>query len=110
MNQSSNCSIWNAYVEQFKEELRCGNLKSASNTLESALSDAEEFQEIDPILIWCVHSLSGQYCVQGDYHAASRLLRLGLEIKEKILGSRHPDVVDSLEKLALFQLDAQIKS
>ncbi len=104
MSQVVNHSRWEAYAQQFKTEFRRGNFEEASSTLNSALSDAEAAGEIDPVLIWCVHSLSGRYCAQGDYPAASRLLRRGLEIKEKILGKHHPDVMNSLEKLALFQL------
>jgi uncharacterized membrane-anchored protein len=104
MDLATNKSLWDAYADQFKSELRQGNFASASRTLESALSDAEEFRHIDPVLIWCVNSLSGHYCAHGDYQAAIRLLTLGLETKEKVLGRHHGDVVNSLEKLALVQL------
>jgi hypothetical protein len=55
MDLATNKSLWDAYADQFKSELRQGNFASASRTLESALSDAEEFRHIDPVLIWCVN-------------------------------------------------------
>ena len=47
-----------------------------------------------------LNNLSSLYRIQGRYDEAESACKRGLAIREKVLGSIHPDVAESLENLA----------
>jgi len=53
-----------------------------------------------------VNNLEGFYANQGEYRKAEPFYERALAIREKALGSEHPDVATSLYNLALLSKDA----
>ncbi|MBI4532957.1 MAG: tetratricopeptide repeat protein [Candidatus Melainabacteria bacterium] len=92
--------LWTTYVDISLNAIKQGHYLRATQMLRSALVDADDFSELDSRLVWLAHSLAERCCAQGECVEAERLYSLILEAREKILGPDHPDVVDSLEKIA----------
>ena len=52
-----------------------------------------------------LNNLASLYNDQGDYTKAEPLYKRSLAIREKALGSDHPDVAISLNNLAMFYIN-----
>lgn len=96
--------LWEAYIESFRTACSKNDHELAERILNSAFADAEEYLELDCRLIWATHSLASSYCSDGSESRAANLYQRLVELTEKVLGVRHPDVVESLEKVAASQL------
>jgi hypothetical protein len=73
----------------------------AQALLIKALNVAKTSGQLDARLIHLVHTLAATHCLERRYEEAEHLYRQGLAAREKILGSSHPDVADSLARLAV---------
>jgi hypothetical protein len=88
---------------------RKGDMKSAEHGMFRALASAEAERLLPSSLVETAHELAGSYCVRRQYSDAARVYRRVLTAREKILGENHPDLVDSLDRLAvvLGELDSK---
>ena len=92
--------LWQTYVEIVIKACNAADLESALIVMEYALADAEELLEIDDRLARATHDLSLRLCEARKLNGAEAINRRLLEVREKVLGVDHPDVADSLRRLA----------
>lgn len=98
--------LWDHYGLLVSIALGQGNLSKAARILKEALREAEEFGEIPEQLILSAHSLADLYLTQSRFLEAEELYRAVLEIREKLLGQTHQDVIESLKKVTMVQIFA----
>src|SRR5579883_1263089 len=104
MNENSHSILWEQFEQAAAQAKKQGNFVQAARILKEALREAEEYCEITPNLITAAHSLAELHLAQHRYKEAEALYRLVLEVREKLLGPTHQDVVDSLKKVAIVQI------
>ena len=92
--QDNACHNYRAASEAFEH----GHFSKASKILRQALSEAET---IDPLLVNSANTLAERYVEDGNYASAAPLYRILLEVRTKQLGCDHPDVQESLSRLAM---------
>lgn len=105
-------SVESASKESIREACdawRRGDLQFAEREMFQALSSAEVVRVLPEQLIQAVHELAGSYCVKRKYSDAARLYRRVLSAREKVLGETHPDLVDSLDRLAVVLCESDAK-
>jgi len=110
MSTRADFALWESYLQAFRRACIQENHIQAEQILGDALARAEEIGELDATLIWSGHSLAALYRMEGQWDRAAAVYRRILEAQEKILGPDHPDVANSLEKVAANQLEAQVKN
>ena len=104
MNNRLHDILWEQYCQAVSGAVHHGNFAKATRVLREAFREAEEYGEIHPSLVEAANSLANLYVGQRRYSEAENLFRLVLEVREKLLGQTHEDVVDSLKKLAIVQI------
>lgn len=77
-----------------------GRFSKASRLFREVLLDSAEFGELDPRLDGTACSLAETYCRQGSFTDAAALYRAVSAVRSKILGPKHPHVLDAERKLA----------
>lgn len=101
---------YNLLWEQFKKAAavarRQGNLAKCSRILRESFRECEEQRELDFELIEMAHSLAELQLANGRFAEAESMYRCVLEVREKLLGQTHPDVVESLKQVAIVQIMA----
>jgi hypothetical protein len=98
--------LWDSYKRTSGSARRQGNFVKASRVLKEAFRDCEEYRELDPELIDIAHDLAESHLAQGKFAEAESMLRAVLEVREKLLGQTHADVVESLKRVAIVQIMA----
>ncbi|MBX3073929.1 tetratricopeptide repeat protein [Candidatus Obscuribacterales bacterium] len=98
--------LWDAYIKDFKTAFIKDDLETAKTVLDAAFADAEDYLEIDFRLVASTHSLASSYCVMNRETEARALYEKFIELREKVMGPEDPDVAESLERVAVLQLDA----
>jgi hypothetical protein len=98
--------LWKQYKSAAAAASKQGNLTKATRILKEAFRESEEFGELDHELISLAHNLAEQHLAQGRFVEAESLYRLVLEVREKLLGQTHDDVVESLKRVAVVQIMA----
>jgi tetratricopeptide (TPR) repeat protein len=98
--------LWKQYKKAAAAAAQQGNLTKATRILKEAFRESEEFGELDHELIELAHSFAQQYLNLGRFSEAEGLYRLVLEVREKLLGQTHDDVVESLKRVAVVQIMA----
>jgi hypothetical protein len=98
--------LWHQYKNAAAVAARQGNLTKANRIVKEAFRESEEFGELDHDLIELAHSLAEQNLAQGKFLEAESLYRQVLEVREKLLGQTHADVVESLKRVAIVQIMA----
>jgi hypothetical protein len=98
--------LWRQYKSAAAVAAKQGNLSKANRILKEAFRESEEFGELDNDLIELAHSLAEQNLAQGKFIEAESIYRLVLEVREKLLGQLHSDVVESLKRVAIVQIMA----
>lgn len=106
MSTETHNNLWEQYLEAAISARRQGNLTKASRILREAFREAEEYGEIEDTLVELAHNLAEIYLGQFRYMEAESMYRCVLEVREKLLGQTHADVVDSLKKVAIVQIMA----
>jgi tetratricopeptide (TPR) repeat protein len=96
--------LWEQYCQTVTTAVQQGNFAKAARILREAFREAEELGEIHQPLVEAAYSLASLHVNQRRYNEAENLFRLVLEVREKLLGQTHEDVVDSLRKLAIVQI------
>jgi len=96
--------LWEQFNRDTLRARKLGNFSRASRILKEALREAEEYDELPKNLIDNANSLAELYMNQQRFADAESLYRSVLELREKLLGPTHKDVVDSLKKLAVVQI------
>src|SRR6187399_781019 len=86
--QAEHDAGWNAYKE--------GRLDEAEMRLRAAEKEARAFGENDPRFATTLDHLAWVLCAEGKGDEAETLARRALELREKSLGPKHPDVAKSL--------------
>lgn len=110
MNQATTAKGFeNDSLTQAREAWKGGDLQSAERAMFQALTAAEISKSLPNQLVETVHELAGTYCVKRKYADAARLYRRVLLAREKVLGENHPDLVDSLDKLAVVLRESNSK-
>ena len=102
-NQTHN-SLWEQYERSASFARKQGNFTKAARILREAFREAEEYAELAPTLVDAAHDLAELYINQYRYVEAEGLYRSVLELREKLLGQTHDDVVESLKNVAIVQI------
>lgn len=110
MFSTSHEHLWEAYINDFKRAFKKDDLSAARQVLDAAFTDAEDYFEIDFRLLASTHSLAASYCISNNVPEARALYARFIELREKVLGPEDPDVAESLERVAILQLDSYKKS
>lgn len=110
MSSTAHEQLWEAYINDFKRAFKNDDLSEARRILDEAFTDAEEYFEIDFRLLASTHSLAASYCISDKETDARALYARFIELREKVLGPEDPDVAESLERVAILQLDSYKKS
>ncbi|MBY0549236.1 MAG: tetratricopeptide repeat protein [Candidatus Obscuribacterales bacterium] len=97
------------FIREACDAWRRGDFQLAERVMFQALSGAELSRTLPAPLIDAVHDLAGTYCVKRRYSDAARLYRRVLAAREKVLGESHPDLVDSLDRLAVVLCESDAK-
>ena len=74
----------------------------AKDILIKALKIAQAAKQLDPKLVDLIDKLAVSFCLERKYSEAESLYAHVLSTREKILGPSHPDVKDSIERLAFI--------
>lgn len=94
----------NAYHEKLVIDAKAayydGNYALAERLLEESLRTAEKADSLDPRVIESFHALARHYTGHRDYAKAEQLYKRVLETRKATLGPSHPDVADSLRRIA----------
>jgi predicted translin family RNA/ssDNA-binding protein len=104
MQETLHDILWEQYCQTVSSAVQQGNFAKAARVLREAFREAEELGEIHRPLVDAAYSLANMHVNQRRYHEAESLFRMVLEVREKLLGQTHDDVVDSLRKLAIVQI------
>lgn len=80
-----------------------GRYVNAARIVELALK-VYEIHNADNLLLKAhlMHDLAYCYSLMGDYLRARELGEQALEIRQRLLGDRHPDIADSLDNLGIY--------
>ncbi|HEY9791696.1 MAG TPA: tetratricopeptide repeat protein [Candidatus Obscuribacterales bacterium] len=106
MHSDSHKTLWQQYEHAALFARKQGNLGKATRILREALRESEDYGELSCGLIEQAHALAYVYLNQYRFADAESLFRLVLEVREKLYGQTHDDVVDSLKKVAIVQIMA----
>jgi tetratricopeptide (TPR) repeat protein len=104
MNKQMHTSLWEQYELAALVASKQGNLSKASRILKEALREAEEYSELPAGLIDHAYLLAELHLSHYRYGEAESLFRMVLEVREKLLGQTHEDVVESLKQVAMVQI------
>ena len=91
---------WEKFMEAAGKAYQQADYAEAEKLLKAALKEAENFGPDDQRLATSLSNLAVLYKTQGKYAQAEPLYQRSLAIREKVLGSEHPDVGLSLNNLA----------
>lgn len=97
-------ALWHHYEHTAMFARQLGSQARALRILREALRDCEEFGELPEGVISQAHSMADTYLEEHRFADAESVYRLVLEVREKLLGQTHPDVVDSLKRVAFVQI------
>ena len=95
------------YENAIKEAYKCHDYATIEKILLKALNVAKTSGYLDSRLTHVVHTVAATHCLERRYKEAERLYHEVLSIREKILNPSHPDIVDSLERLAAVVTETQ---
>lgn len=98
MNQTD---VKSSLLNDARAAWRKGDTSLAEQGMFRALATAEVEKTLPDSLVDAIHELAGSYCVNRRYNDAARLYQRVLTAREKVLGDSHPDLVDSLDRLAV---------
>ena len=98
--------LWSQYKKAAASAARQGNLIKATRILKEAFRESEDYGELDEELIELAHAFAQQHLNLSRFGEAESLYRLVLEVREKLLGQTHDDVVESLKRVAVVQIMA----
>lgn len=96
--------LWESYASLATSARKQGNWGKAARILKEAFRDCEEFRELDPELIDMAYDLAELNLSYGRFAEAEALYRSVLEVREKLLGQTHRDVVESLKRVGIVQI------
>jgi len=99
MGQSQYQALWCAYLRALQEACRRGNFQEAQALITCALNDAEDLGEIDARLVKAADNVALLFHARHQDKKAELLYKQLFEVREKVLGVRYRDLVDSLEEL-----------
>jgi hypothetical protein len=103
---NKHATLWNQYEEAAGTACRQGQFAKAARIVKEALREAEEYGETPGALVELAHQLAESYLQQLRFVEAESLFRAVLELREKLLGQTHVEVIDSLKKVAIVQIMA----
>lgn len=107
MDNRESQSAWNEDERRIMAAFQRKDFSEANNILIKALKKAQLLGQLQPGFMEVVNALAVAYCLERRYADAEHLYTSLLKVKEKILGPNHPDIVDSLEKLAIVMRETQ---
>ncbi len=93
-------SRWDALMTDARKMSGQGNHSLAKLIYSSALKEAETLGPEDPRLAESLHSMAEILRREEDYVKAASLFERALAIREKVLGTGHPDTASTLNGLA----------
>lgn len=99
MNTQQRDYIWNSFLTA-NEAFHEGRYSKAGRLFKEVLQESAEFGELDPRLDGSACSLAETYCRQGAFSDAAALYRAVCAVRRKILGPKHPQVLEAERKLA----------
>ncbi|MFN8657504.1 MAG: tetratricopeptide repeat protein [Candidatus Obscuribacterales bacterium] len=99
MNTQQRDYIWNSFLTA-NEAFHEGRYSKAGRLFKEVLQESAEFGELDPRLDGSACSLAETYCRQGAFSDAAALYRAVSAVRRKILGPKHPQVLEAERKLA----------
>lgn len=96
--------LWESYESLACSARKQGNWGKEARILKEAFRECEEFRELDSALIDMAYDLAELNLSQGRFEEAEALYRSVLEVREKLLGHTHRDVVESLKRVGIVQI------
>ena len=91
---------WERHMAAGAAAYQQGKYAEAAKQIRAAVEEAREFGPADRRLAASLNNLAAIFDAQGKYAEAEPLHQRALAIREKALGSEHPDVAQSLNNLA----------
>ena len=83
-------------------------LTSIEQDYKKVIADKAKSSADNPDTPYNLNKLAQFYTIRGQYALAEPLLKKSLEMRERVYGPRHPEVVDALKSLAeLYQLSGK---
>jgi hypothetical protein len=104
MQTSDYIPLLASYQKAAGAALSKGQASKAARILKDALRESEEVGELSISLVDAANQLAESLMGQNKFGDAESLYRAVLEVREKMLGTSHPQVVESLQKLAVLQI------
>lgn len=104
MQTSDYMPLLASYQQAAGAALNKGQAGKAARILRDALRESEEVGELPPSLVEASNELAESLMSHNKFAEAEALYRAVLEVREKMLGTNHPQVVESLQKLAVLQI------
>lgn len=104
MQTSNYSALLASYQQPAAEAFKRGQLAKASKVLREALREAEEVGQLHDGLVTSATEVAEILQSQQKFSEAETLYRAVLELREKMLGSNHPAVIESLQRLAMLQI------
>ncbi len=95
-------ALWQIHREWASAAQQHGHLKVAGKILSDALKEAEELGELNSLIVDQLRKLATIHCLRREYESAEHVYGMLLETQEKVLGSDHPSLVDTLDKLGVI--------
>lgn len=97
-------NLWEQYQRVAQVAHAQGNFTKAARVIKEALREAEDYGEVHSGLVTIAHVLAEGYLRQNRFAEAENLYRAVLEVREKVLGQTHDEVIDSLKKVGAVQI------
>lgn len=104
MQTSNYLALLATYQQSAATALTRGQWMKAARVLRDALRECEEVGELHEGLTATANQLAEKLIDQHKYSEAEILYRAVLEVREKLFGTNHPQVTESLQKLAVLQI------
>jgi hypothetical protein len=104
MSNREHGNLWEQYDWAAARAYREGNVNKAARIIKVALRECEDYAELHSGLIDRAHQIADEFMTQCRYTEAESLFRAVLEIREKLLGQTHQDVIESLKKVTIVQI------
>lgn len=82
------------------EAFENGHLTKAGRLLREALEESKEQGLLDPLLLHTATNLAERHLREGEYSNAASMFRVIFELRQRVQGDEHPEVVSSRKKLA----------
>lgn len=103
MKRSINMNPWEPYIDTITTSYWRGDKPLAArvlNRLTASLKVGVQQGFVDKRLVNALYRLCDFYCFEREYAKGDALLLIILRVQKTVLGENHPDLVETLSRLA----------